>query len=205
MLGARAGFPSGPVAGATGGTSRTRLYTRTGDRGETGLAGGARVLKDSARVTAFGTYDELGCGLGLAEAFLPPPATAVKSLLIRLQHEIYIAQGELAVNPGGPPPKYRIEERHVKRLEADIDRFTARLDPLKTFVLPRGTRAGAQLHVCRGIARRAERSLWRLNREAPLRTELLQWSNRLSDLLFALALTVNRIEKIPEIPPNYST
>ncbi len=128
----------------------------------------------------------------------------MRALLIRLQHELYIAQGELAVPPGGPPPKYRIEERHVRRLELDIDKFSARLDPLHSFVLPRGTRAGAQLHVCRGIARRGERSLWRLNREAPLRPELLQWSNRLSDLLFALALTVNRIQKVVEIPPNYS-
>jgi cob(I)alamin adenosyltransferase len=92
----------------------------------------------------------------------------------------------------------------VRRLEADIDRYSARLDPLHSFVLPRGTRAGAQLHVCRTTARRAERSLWRLNRESPLRPELLQWSNRLSDLLFALALTVNRSQKVTEIGPNYS-
>ena len=86
----------------------------------------------------------------------------------------------------------------------DIDRYSARLEALHSFVLPRGSRAGAQLHVCRTLARRAERSLWRLNRESPLRTEILQWSNRLSDLLFALALHVNRIQKVAELPPNYS-
>ncbi|HEV2519050.1 MAG TPA: cob(I)yrinic acid a,c-diamide adenosyltransferase [Thermoplasmata archaeon] len=198
------GFTIGPVAGETGGPSGTRLYTRTGDRGETGLAGGARVLKDSARITAFGTYDELGAALGLAEAFLPPPATALRALLVRLQHEIYIAQSELAVPPSSAPSKHRIEERHVRRLELDIDRYSARLEALHSFVLPRGSRAGAQLHVCRTLARRAERSLWRLNRESPLRTEILQWSNRLSDLLFALALHVNRIQKVAELPPNYS-
>jgi cob(I)alamin adenosyltransferase len=201
----RPGFTVGPAAGKAGGTSGTRLYTRTGDRGETGLAGGARVLKDSARITAFGTYDELGASLGLAEAFLPPPATALRALLVRLQHEIYIAQSELAVPPSSGPPKHRIEERHVRRLELDIDRYSARLEPLHSFVLPRGSRAGAQLHVARTLARRAERSLWRLNRESPLRPELLQWSNRLSDLLFALALHVNRIQKIVEVAPNYST
>ncbi|MCI4358349.1 MAG: cob(I)yrinic acid a,c-diamide adenosyltransferase [Thermoplasmata archaeon] len=200
-----AGFTARPVAGETGGSSGTRLYTRTGDRGETGLAGGARVLKDSARITAFGTYDELGASLGLAEAFLPPPATALRALLVRLQHEIYIAQSELAVPPSSPPTKHRIEERHVRRLELDIDRYSARLEPLHSFVLPRGSRAGAQLHVCRTLARRAERSLWRLNRESPLRPAILQWSNRLSDLLFALALHVNRIQKVVELPPNYST
>jgi cob(I)alamin adenosyltransferase len=141
----------------------------------------------------------------LAEAFLPPPATALRALLVRLQHEIYIAQSELAVPPSSSPPKHRIEERHVRRLELDIDRYSARLEPLHSFVLPRGSRAGAQLHVCRTLARRAERSLWRLNRESPLRPELLQWSNRLSDLLFAMALHVNRIQKVTEVAPNYST
>lgn len=123
---------------------------------------------------------------------------------MRLQHELYIAQSEIAVAPGTAPPKHRIEERHVRRLEGDIDRYSSTLPPLTGFVLPRGTRAGAMIHICRAVSRRAERSLWRLNREAPLRPEILQWANRLSDLLFAVALTVNRAQKFPETAPNYS-
>ncbi|MCI4348895.1 MAG: cob(I)yrinic acid a,c-diamide adenosyltransferase [Thermoplasmata archaeon] len=187
-----------------GDASGTRLYTRTGDRGQTGLAGGARVLKDSSRITAFGTFDELGAEIGVAEATLPPAALGVRALLVRIQHELFVAQTEIAVSPGGPPPKHRVEARHVRRLEVDIDRYSANLDPMRTFVLSRGSRAGAQLHVCRTVARRAERSLWRLNRESPVRPELLQWANRLSDLFFALALTVNRNMKVTEIVPNYS-
>ena len=140
----------------------------------------------------------------MAESALPLAAVGIRALLIRIQHELYVAQTEIAVSPGGPPPKHRLEARHVRRLELDIDRYSASLDPVRTFVLPRGSRAGAQLHVCRTVARRAERSLWRLNRESPVRAEVLQWANRLSDLFFALALTVNRNMKVAEIAPNYS-
>jgi cob(I)alamin adenosyltransferase len=92
----------------------------------------------------------------------------------------------------------------VQRLEEEIDRYSATLEPMRSFVLPRGGKAGAQLHVCRAVARRAERALWALHRESPQPAELLQWSNRLSDLLFALALWVNRSEGIREVPPDYS-
>jgi cob(I)alamin adenosyltransferase len=128
----------------------------------------------------------------------------VRAILVRLQHELYIAQSEIAAAPPAPPPAHRIEERHVRRIEADLDRYTATLEPLRSFVLPRGSPAGAQLHVCRAVARRAERALWSLHRESPQPAELLQWSNRLSDLLFALALSVNRSEGVGEVAPDYS-
>jgi cob(I)alamin adenosyltransferase len=189
---------------AAGGESIPRLYTRTGDHGTTGLAGGARVEKDSLRIRAYGAYDELGAHLGLLTASLPEELAEIRGLTRRLQHELFVAQTELATAPGSKPPAHRIEARHVTRLEADIDRFDATHPPLTSFVLPGGSPFAARLHVCRTVARRAERELWALHRSEPLRAELLEWSNRLSDLLFALALAANHRLGVAEISPDYS-
>ncbi|MGA8543396.1 MAG: cob(I)yrinic acid a,c-diamide adenosyltransferase [Thermoplasmata archaeon] len=190
---------------AAGDESIPRLYTRTGDRGTTGLAGGARVDKDSPRIRAYGTFDELGAQLGLLETDLPDSLVDFRQTVRRLEHELFIAQSELAVTPGAKPPTHRIESRHVSRLESDIDRFDAAHPELRSFVLPRGSRAAAQLHVARTVARRAERELWELNRTEPQRPELLTWTNRLSDLLFALALAANHALGVTEVAPDYST
>lgn len=190
---------------AAGDENIPRLYTRTGDRGTTGLAGGARVEKDSARIRVYGTFDELGSQLGLVEAELPDSLIDARTAVRRLEHELYIAQSELAVATGAKPPAHRIEAHHVARLESDIDRFDAAHPALRSFVLPRGARATAQLHVARTIARRAERELWTLQRSEPQREELLQWTNRLSDLLFALALATNHALGVAEVAPDYST
>ena len=190
---------------AAGDENIPRLYTRTGDRGTTGLAGGARVDKDSARIRAYGTFDELGSQLGLAEAELPESLHDIRETLLRIEHELYIAQSELAVAPGAKPPAHRIEARHVTRLESDIDRFDAAHPELRSFVLPRGSKPAALIHVARTVARRAERELWSLNRAEPQRPELLQWTNRLSDLLFALALATNHALGVGEVAPDYST
>ncbi|MCI4331082.1 MAG: cob(I)yrinic acid a,c-diamide adenosyltransferase [Thermoplasmata archaeon] len=189
---------------ATGGPTPTKLYTRTGDHGETGLVGGSRVAKDSERIRAFGSLDELGASLGRASATLGEGHPAVSELLLRLQHELYIAQAELATPSPASAPSPQILERHVARLESDIDRFSATFEPVHTFVLARGKRAGSELHVARTVARRAERDLWALHRLEPQRSELLRWTNRMSDLLFALALSVNRAEGVHEVPPDYS-
>jgi cob(I)alamin adenosyltransferase len=189
---------------ATGGQNPTRLYTRTGDGGETGLAGGARVAKDAPRIRAFGTLDELGATLGLAQGLLPSPADPVQPLLLRLQHELFVAQAEVATGPGARAFPHRIEARHVLRLEAELDQYSEALEALHTFVLPRGPSGGAALHLSRTVARRAEREMWELNRTDPQRPELMQWLNRLSDLLFALALSVNRAQGVQEIAPDYT-
>ncbi|MCI4346984.1 MAG: cob(I)yrinic acid a,c-diamide adenosyltransferase [Thermoplasmata archaeon] len=189
---------------ATGGTSSTRLYTRTGDLGTTGLVGGARVGKDSPRIRSFGSLDELGAQLGVAAANLPDGLPGLAPLLVRLQHELSIAQSELATPPGASAPAFRILARHVTRLESEIDQYSATFEPLHTFVLPRGGRGGAHLHLSRTIARRAEREMWSLHASEPLTPELLQWINRLSDLLFALALSVNRHEGFRETAPDYT-
>jgi cob(I)alamin adenosyltransferase len=190
---------------ATGDESIPRLYTRTGDRGTTGLAGGARVDKDSARIRAYGSFDELGSQLGVVEADIPSQLADLAAAIRRVEHELYIAQSELAVAPTAKPPAHRIEARHVVRLERDIDTFDGQHPELRSFVLPRGSRLAAHLHVARTVARRAERELWALNRIEPQREELLQWTNRLSDLLFAMALAANHSLGVTEVAPDYST
>ena len=142
--------------------------------------------------------------LGIALARLPPGSADVALVVDRLQHELFVAQTELAAPPGSPPPPARIEERHVTRLEADLDALSAKLPPLRTFVLSRGAGGAAELQFARTVARRAERELWTLHRSTPQRSEILRWSNRLSGLLFALALAANHGQGIREVPPDYS-
>lgn len=189
---------------AAGGESIPRLYTRAGDRGTTGLAGGTRVEKDSLRIRSYGTYDELGAYLGLVVVELPESLSDIREVVRRLEHELFVVQAELANQSERSPPKHRISERHVRRLEGDIDRFDGAHPSLHSFVLSGGSRPAALLHVARGIARRAEREVWSLHRAEPVRPELLQWSNRLSDLLFALALAVNHRLGVTEVPPDYT-
>ncbi len=186
-----------------GGESIPRVYTRTGDRGTTGLAGGTRVDKDSDRIRAYGTYDELGAQLGVVLSQLPSELEILRPVLTRLGHELFIAQSELA-SAGRQPPRHRITAIHVARFEKEIDTFQAGLPPLHTFVVPRGSPTAARLHVCRAVARRAETELLRLHRSEPLPPELLAWANRLSDLLFVLALVANHELGIAEEPPDYS-
>jgi cob(I)alamin adenosyltransferase len=188
---------------AAGSESIARLYTRAGDRGDTGLVGGARLSKDSARVRAYGTLDEFEALLGLALVELPPDEADVRPTLRRLQHEAFVAMSELATPPTASAPAHRVEARHVARMEKEIDAWMKEFDPVHTFVLPGGGRAGAILHLARTVMRRAEREVITLHRAEPVRPELLQWMNRVSDLLFAAALLVNRRAGQPETPPDY--
>ena len=188
---------------ATGGEIIPRLYTRAGDHGTTGLAGGARVAKTSARIRTYGAYDELGAHLGVAYAALPERLTDLRAIVRRLQQELFVAQSELAQAPDKGPARHVIEARHVQRLERDLDRFEEALPPLRSFVVNAGTPAATELHVCRTVARRAERELLTLHETEPQRAEHLQWVNRLSDLLFALALATNHASGVAEIPPDY--
>ena len=142
--------------------------------------------------------------LGTALARCSDPSGVVGASITRLQHELFIAQTELAAPADGPPPAARIEERHIVRVEQELDALSAGLPPLRSFVLSRGPGGGAELHLARTVARRAERELWTLNRVHPQRSELLRWTNRLSSLLFALALTANHEQHYPETAPDYS-
>ena len=188
---------------ATGGERIPRLYTRTGDGGTTGLAGGGRLDKDSPRVRAFGSYDELGSSLGLAEALLSTSLGPIRATVVRLQSEVFVVQAELSTAPGSPPT-HRIGRTHVERLEQEIDRFDAQHAAAPGFVLPGGSPGAAALHLARTVARRAERELLALHRVEPQSPDLIAWANRLSDLLYALALATNHALSVAERPPDYS-
>jgi cob(I)alamin adenosyltransferase len=164
----------------------SKIYTRTGDDGTTGLANGERIAKTDARVEAFGNVDETNSALGLllAEPDVPP---TLRQSLTRIQHELFEIGGELAL-----PSYRRISASHVSALESDLDALNEDLPPLKEFVLPGGNRAAAACHLARAICRRAERSAWAANACTELNAELLRYLNRLSDLLFVMARVLAR-------------
>ena len=164
----------------------SRIVTRTGDAGTTGLGDGTRVPKDSARIAAIGEIDELNSTLGVLLAE-PLPADIV-ACLTAIQHDLFDLGGEVAV-----PGYQAVTDSHVVRLEAEVERLNAELSPLKEFVLPGGVRTAALAHVSRAVARRAERSLVHLAGEATVSDAARRYLNRLSDLLFVLARTLNRL------------
>jgi cob(I)alamin adenosyltransferase len=164
----------------------SKIVTRTGDAGTTGLGDGSRVAKDSARIAAIGDVDELNSTLGVLLA--EPLPVDVAAMLVAIQHDLFDLGGELAV-----PGYHAVTDAHVARLEAEVERLNAELSPLKEFVLPGGTRAAALAHVGRAVARRAERSLVHLANETMVGDAARRYLNRLSDLLFVLARTLNRV------------
>jgi len=183
----------------------TRVYTRTGDAGETALVGGRRVPKDSPRIEAYGTVDELNAILGLARVFNAERLSEgdgprwLDEVLRRLQNELFDLGSELATPEDAVyEGMHRVGEDEVKRLEELIDRCQEELQPLKSFVLPGGGRVGAFLHQARTVCRRAERQLLRLSRAEPLAPSPLRYLNRLSDLLFVLSRWVARRLGEPE-------
>jgi cob(I)alamin adenosyltransferase len=170
-----------------------KIYTRTGDAGQTALLGGARVRKDDLRVAAYGDVDETNAVLGLALAEEPVGDDA--ALLRSLQRDLFALGARLA-DPTAAVADAReksvLGAADVERLERAIDERQARLPALTAFILPGGSRAGALLHLARTVCRRAERSMVALDRTHPLQPELLAYVNRLSDLLFVLARAANQ-------------
>lgn len=172
----------------------TRVYTRSGDRGETALVGGRRVSKDAARIEAYGTIDELNSIVGLARVFNEKRVKADKShaylevVLRDIQQELFDVGAELATPPDRAHPEmHRIGEAEIRRLERIIDECQKDLAPLKSFILPGGGKVGAYLHQCRTVCRRAERAIVRLRREEEVSAPLIAYMNRLSDLFFVLS------------------
>ena len=170
----------------------TKIYTRTGDTGLTGLGNGKRVDKDSARIEAIGTIDELNCSLGLIAAH--PVPDEIHRCLIRIQHKLFDAGGELSL-----PEQCLISDTDVAQIEDLIDRFNDSLPPLKEFVLPGGDEAGALCHMARAICRRAERCIVRLRHCETVNDHTVHLINRLSDLLFVMARVLTRASGRSEI------
>lgn len=164
----------------------SKIYTRTGDEGTTGLGDGSRVNKDAPRMEAIGTVDEVNCHIGLLIAELPEN-DEYAPLLLRVQHDLFDLGGELAV-----PGFELIAEERVEELEQQLDALNEQLPPLKNFILPGGSKAAAQCHLARVVCRRAERCVVTLNREEEINAACRKYLNRLSDLLFVLARAIAR-------------
>jgi cob(I)alamin adenosyltransferase len=168
------------------GNRLSKIYTRTGDDGTTGLAGGERVDKCDPRVEAAGAVDEANSAIGvlLAEPDLP---AEIVGPLHRVQHELFEIGAQISL-----PTYVKIAAAHVATLEQELDALNATLPPLAEFVLPGGTRAAALCHAARTVCRRAERRAWAVTKQRTLNPELLRYLNRLSDLLFVMARVLAR-------------
>lgn len=174
-----------------------KIYTRKGDDGSTGLFGGPRVRKDALRVEAYGDVDELNSVLGVAREELPEGD--LRALVDALQSELFTVGAELAT-PDTSKNVPRVAMAQVERMEREIDRLTEELPEMRNFILPGGSRAGAALHLCRTVCRRAERKLVQLAAQEPVTAEALAYLNRLSDLLFVMARAANLRAGGREIP-----
>ena len=183
-----------------------KIYTKTGDRGETGLFGGQRVPKDHARVEAYGDVDELNSVIGIAVAKLHEAGETVLAEALRaVQSDLFTVGANLATpapEDGGRESSFipSLPEGRVEELEAWIDAAEGELEPLKSFVLPGGTGAAAYLHLARTVCRRAERRVVSLSHQAQVGAEWITYLNRLSDLLFTLARLANRRAGVDDVP-----
>jgi cob(I)alamin adenosyltransferase len=177
-----------------------KIYTKTGDKGETGLFGGGRVPKDHPRVSAYGEVDELNSFLGLARSI--EPIAKIDEMLLSIQRDL-LAVGALLATPN--PAKMRehltkahIDEQRIRQLEQAIDAADLELEPLKAFIIPGGSQKAATLHVCRTVCRRAERAVVTMQDSEAIPELAIVYLNRLSDLLFTLARLASRMGSMPE-------
>lgn len=175
-----------------------KIYTKTGDKGQTGLFGGGRVSKDSPRIEAFGTIDELNCLLGLARTDAGDDEAV--TILESIQQELFAIGTELATPDSTKNPIATIGGEEVGRLESWIDRLEEELPELRNFILPGGSRCGARLHLARSVCRRAERNVIAAGRESDISANVVIYLNRLSDLLFVLARYENHRSEEREEP-----
>ena len=170
----------------------SKIYTRTGDKGTTGLGDGSRVEKDNLRVEAFGTVDELNSTVGLVLAAKLP--INIQSILNRVQHELFDLGGELCV-----PGTTLIPDRYIDGLEADLDMLNENLPPLKDFILPGGSDSAARCHLARTVCRRAERRVVALAHDEDVNPATIRYLNRLSDFLFVAARVIARADGGAEV------
>lgn len=184
-----------------------RIYTKGGDRGQTSLVGGQRISKDALRIECYGTVDELNAFVGMATVSAADAVPPLVQILRRVQHELFNLGSILATRPEDVHPKQpRVTSAEIQRLEQEIDAMNADLPPLRSFVLPGGSRISTELHACRTICRRVERIAVRLAREEPVPAEVIEYLNRLSDAFFVWSRWSNHILNVPEVlwEPNQS-
>lgn len=177
-----------------------KIYTKGGDKGETGLFGGERVSKNSPRIEAYGTIDELNSFIGLA--LTETKDSEVKKLLEKVQNTLFVLGSDLSTPDNEKNKSHnipRISKNSYAKIEKEIDKFDYRIDELKNFILPGGSKSAALLHVCRTICRRSERQAVALNNIVNLNPDIIILLNRLSDLFFVLARYENKISGIEDI------
>jgi cob(I)alamin adenosyltransferase len=177
-----------------------KIYTKGGDKGQTGLFGGERVSKNSERIEAYGTIDELNSFIGLAVEEVKSPET--KAILQNIQNELFTLGSDLATPLNESNEKYkipRVPKSFYEEAEKQIDKFEEQLEPLQNFILPGGSKASALLNICRTICRRAERRVVTLKASNDIGENIIIFLNRLSDLFFVLARYENMISGIPDI------
>jgi len=175
-----------------------KLYTRTGDHGQTSLHGGTRVEKDCLRVEAYGTVDEMNSWIGWtrAECTYDPLST----ILDQIQRELFELGADLACGHQTDPPEPRMGDHHITNLERHIDNLSGELPPMKHFILPGGSPLASKLHIARTVCRRAERLCVRLARDEAVDPRAIIYLNRLSDLLFAMARRANQLAGVEDVP-----
>jgi cob(I)alamin adenosyltransferase len=178
--------------GSNMGNRLSRIYTRTGDNGTTGLGDGTRVNKDSVRVEAMGDVDELNAVIGVL--LTEPLPALIQKTLTRVQHDLFDLGGEICI-----PGHAMVKPERIDTLENVLDELNDELEPLKEFILPGGTRAAAYCHLARTVCRRAERQLIRLNHEEAVTETSLKYLNRLSDLLFVMCRAINKAAGRPDV------
>jgi cob(I)alamin adenosyltransferase len=177
-----------------------KIYTRTGDTGQTGLFGGERVEKTAQRVVAYGTVDELNAMLGVARATTIDPA--LDPVLAHIQNELFVLGADLAT-PGESTRIDRLSEEHTARMEQEIDQLEADIEPVQQFILPGGAPLAAHLHLARTICRRAEREVVALAASEPINQAAIAYLNRLSDWLFVAARRANANASTRDTPVSY--
>lgn len=174
------------------GNRLSKIYTKTGDKGTTGLSDGSRVAKDSIRIIAIGSVDELNSAIGIVVSCNTDKDG--NDLLTEIQHKLFNIGGELSL-----PGHALVEDKDVTWLESQLDRLNENLQPLKDFILPGGSLAASYCHLARSICRRAERDLITLGHQEDVSPVIMQYLNRLSDLLFVLARHINKQENHPDV------
>jgi cob(I)alamin adenosyltransferase len=179
-----------------------KIYTKTGDKGETGLYGGKRVRKDSARVRAYGEIDETNAAIGIARSYIVEGSSGSREILNFIDSVLETVQNKLfslgARLSGSEDQNYSIKDSDLEYLEKCIDHMDEQVQPIKAFILPYGTDLAARLHLARTVARRAERSIVALSADEPVDQNVLAYANRLSDFLFTLARYANKAQGVPD-------